>query len=278
MNSESTTPVKQISLLYGQHTGEDIYVIGTGASLRVFPVDFFEGKVTLGLNMAWKTVPVRYGITIHPELNIPEFMEGESPRPDIIWATKHSKAQGHLDAEQLRHAQERFYFFETDGRTNSQPTGAPSDAGRMTEWLQDPEPDKLYLHGSVAGTGVNLAANMGAKNIILVGCDNCALGQNHHAHQQHTRWLGASPSQRYDEYYQALCEVRAALRARDVNLLSISAFMGLQHMETDFSRLCSELDRPQSLSGSGDISPLTSQPSLLYRYANTLKRLFSKNS
>lgn len=254
MSDNTPSQFKDITQLYGCHEGEDIYIIGTGASLRVFPTGFFQGKITIGLNMAWKSVPVRYGITIHPELNIPEFMDGEDARPGMTWITKHSKAQGNLSPEHFRYAETNFYFFETDGKPNTQIPPAPSDAGRMVEWLHTPTPGKLYLYGSVAGTGVNLAANMGARNIILVGCDNCALGNNHHSHQQHTRWLHAAPAQRYREYAEALREVRATLRQRNINLLSLTPFMGLGEIEGDFVHLCNELDRPLLLSGQ-DISP-----------------------
>ena len=66
--------MRSIEELYGRHPGSDIYVVGTGASLRVFPLAFLENKITIGLNMAWKVAPVQYSITIRPELNIPEFM------------------------------------------------------------------------------------------------------------------------------------------------------------------------------------------------------------
>lgn len=256
MSNTSKTGPKDVTELYGIHPNSDIYIIGTGASLRVFPVDFFQNKITLGLNMAWKSIPVRYGITIHPELNIPEFMPGEQAHPEITWATKLSKARGTLTQEQLRHVEAHFYDFETNGKPNTRQAPAASDAGRMMEWVNTPTPGKLYLYGSIASTGVNLAANMGAKNIILVGCDNCTLGNNHHAHQQHTRWLNAAPEQRYREYYDALCEIRSALHQRHINVLSMNPFMGLGFIENDFTLLCQEQGHPLFLSGM-DISPVT---------------------
>ena len=63
--------MRPVSELHGRHPGSDIYVIGTGASLRVFPAGFLDGRITIGLNLAWREVDVRYGITTHPELNVP---------------------------------------------------------------------------------------------------------------------------------------------------------------------------------------------------------------
>ena len=46
--------------LWGRHAGETIYIIGTGPSQRLFPLDFLSDKITIGLNQAWKLLPVQY--------------------------------------------------------------------------------------------------------------------------------------------------------------------------------------------------------------------------
>lgn len=241
--------MRPVTELYDRYPGADIYVVGTGASMRVFPPGFLDDKVTIGLNMAWKVAPVRYGITIGPHLNIPEFMPGEDPKPEITWITKRGKAAAVLSAEQFAHADEHFYFFETDGRPNTRPPGQITDEGRIVEWVRQPTGVKLYQWSSISQTAANLAANMGARNVILVGCDNCSLLDNHHSHQQHTKWLGDDPDDRYEQYYEGLVEVRAALRERGVNLMSMSPFLKLDDPERDFSLLCDELGRPRLLKG-----------------------------
>ena len=250
LNDKDTKPVR---LLYGRHEGETIYVVGSGASMRVFPVDFLADKITVGLNMAWKNVPVKYGITIHPDLNIPEFMEGEQPRPEIAWITTLWKSKKTLTDPQFAHALENFYFFRTDGQPATNKSTDPSNAGRIPEWLRRPTEDYLYNWSSIAQAAINLAANMGAKYIVLVGCDNCALMGNHHGHQQHTRWKGVSPDYRYGQYYEGLAEVRSVLRERGVEVVSLTPFLGLDRYDEDFIRLCSELDQDLLVRGK-DIS------------------------
>lgn len=264
---------KCVSELYNLYPGSDIYVIGTGTSLRAFPVSVLENKITIGLNMAWKTVPVRYGITIHPELSIPEFLPEEQPRPEITWLTKYEKTKGLVSPDQFKYAEENFYFFDTEGRVNTQPPNRPPDTGRVLDWVLSPTDNKLYLWTSIAQAGVNLAANMGAKNIFLVGCDNCALLDNHHAHKQHTRWRDASPERRYQEYYEGLAEMRPLLRQRGVNLVSLTPFLSLASPEKDFERLCEELNQPKYVASGADISP-----KLNYRryYIEQLKRMVKK--
>ncbi|MCB0418728.1 MAG: hypothetical protein H6617_07120 [Bdellovibrionaceae bacterium] len=241
--------MKSVAELNNLHPGADIYVIGTGTSFRVFPKDFFEGKITIGLNLAWQLLPVTYGLTTRPELNIPEFIDQKAPN-EIVWVTKYHKL---ITEEQREHGKKHFYFFRSDGQANTQPPGEPSDSGKVLDWVRKSTEDYLYLWSSVSQTAANLAANMGARNVILVGCDNGALVGNHHAQNQHTMWKGVNPDHRYRQYYDGLVEVRQALRSRGVNLLSMTPFVHLLEPTLDFRSLCKELNCPEWINNS-DIS------------------------
>ncbi|MCB0406184.1 MAG: hypothetical protein KDD51_15490 [Bdellovibrionales bacterium] len=249
--------MKRVSELYGRYTGETIYVVGSGASLRIFPVEFLRDKITIGLNMAWKWAPVRYGITIHPDLNVPEFLP-EQKRPlsldPITWVTGYEKCRGGLDPKQLQYAEENFYFFSYHGKPNTQPPEEPSDSGRVLDWVERPSGDNLYVWSSIAQAGVNLAANMGAREIFLVGCDNGPLSNNHHAGEQHTRWKGVSPEHRYRQYREGLQEIRDVLEKRGVTVLSLTPFLGLSSVEQEFEAACLRKGLPP-LVKSYDISP-----------------------
>ena len=236
--------MRSISELYGRHDGADIYIVGTGTSVRVFPLDFLDGKITIGLNQAWKLFDPQYAITMMPKLNIPEFIEGERVRAGITWITKPSKIAVQCTQTEIEWAQANYYGFENDGRTSFNSLDEVSDTGRMLEWVRTPHPDKLYLWSSISQSAMNLAANMGARNIILIGCDNAPLAENHHAHDQHTMWRGDSPDVRYMQYYEGVAEVRAALRSRGVNVVSATPFVKLDGAELDYKRLCQELERP----------------------------------
>jgi hypothetical protein len=276
--------MKYVSELYGIHKGEDIYIVGTGASLRIFPKEFLQGKVTIGLNMAWKMIPVNYCITIHPDLNIPEFMQDESPHPDIIWICGElgdNLLKGVNDPEKIEYAKKNFYFFKYHGQPNTQPYHQPSDAGRILDWVRKPTDNYLYNWSSISQTAVNFAANLGAKNIILVGCDNCSLLNNHHSHKQHTRWKGVDPNQRYQQYYEGLVEVRSTLRAREVNLLSLTPFVSLSNIEKDFAFQCKELKKPEFINNfdisqanssleSHNLSFLSQSYKLIYKFIKKL--------
>ncbi len=236
----------RVSELYDRHPNADIYIVGTGTSVRVFPLDFLRGKITIGLNRAWELAPVKYCMSMVPHLNFPDLLGKDFP-PETIWITKHDKYRPYANPEQLAYAEQQYYFFRTDGQQSFTLLDEPSEAGRRLDWVAKPTGDFLYLWTSISQSAVNLAANMGAKNIVLVGCDNAALAGNHHAHTQHTLWKGADPDQRYMQYYEGLAEMRTILRGRGVNVLSLNPFLKLDNPAMDFRRLCDELERPQLL-------------------------------
>lgn len=247
--------MRPVSDLYGLYPGTDIFVVGSGTSMRVFPVSFLEGKITIGLNMAWKSAPVQYGITIGPHVNVPEFIEGEEPRPAITWITKREKSRHVLSPDQFAYADQNFYSFSVRSSAGVEKDDlGVNEAARVIDYVRRPSGDRLYQWSSISQTAANLAANMGARNVILVGCDNCSLSGNHHSHVQHTKWLGKEPDERYRQYYDGLAEVRSALRERGVNLLSLSPFLKLDNPGLDFARLCDDMERPELITPSMDIS------------------------
>lgn len=240
---------KWVSELYGRHEGQDIYIVGTGPSLRVFPIDLLEKKITIGLNRAWESVAVKYGITIHPELNIPQFVNGEDRRPAIKWITKFEKLRAVVTPEQAAQAKKQMFFYKTNGQPNTANIWEPSNTGRVVDWLLSPQEKHLYQWSSIVQTAINLAANMGARNIILIGCDGGALGGNHHAQPQHTRWRGVSPEARYAQYREGTREVFAAMRQRGVNIVSMSPFSSLYEIEEEFGLMCAETNQPLTVNG-----------------------------
>lgn len=261
--------MKSAAELTGIHPGSDIYVVGTGPSLRVFPLEVLQDKITIGLNDAYRFFPVKYAVTVHPDLYVPEFA-GQGARPDLTWVVKRQKIESLELPEHRRYASERFYAFDSEGQANTQGPGEPRDSGRVLDWVRRTTGDFLYLWSSIAQTAANLAANMGAKNIFLVGCDADALGGNDHAHAKPTRWKGADPADRYRQYYEGLAEVRGALRERGVRLMSLTPFIGSTRADEDFERLCRELGKPAQVAAPFDRSPRPGPRERLQGYRDRL--------
>mgnify|MGYP005830578011 FL=1 len=70
--------------LWGRHPGETVYIIGTGPSQRLFPLDFLADKTTIGLNQAWKHLNCTYSITVHPE-HVWDYGHADDPKNATEW-------------------------------------------------------------------------------------------------------------------------------------------------------------------------------------------------
>lgn len=200
-----------------------VYIIGTGASLRCMPLDFFCGKLTLGLNQAWRHLPTTFSITAHPEL-LDDYEKAAATsgfKNRTQWIVKKKPPRAHLELNDPN-----FYVF-----------GTSTDLAAVRERPAD----TLYLGEGIQTTAMDLAARMGARTVVLVGCDAKKLRGDYHAHDQHVRWLGVKPEQQYALYRKNTAQVRTVLRTLGVAVISLSPFIGIDAGEEDYNRLCSEL-------------------------------------
>lgn len=221
-----------------QVTGDrTVYVVGTGPSLRCVDLEFLADKVTVGLNQAWRHLRTTYSITVHPELVV-EYRKANL-NALTQWVIKRKPPMGHLLFDD-----HNYYVFDTDYKIStviSQPA------------------DTLYLGEGVQTTAIDLAVRMGARHVVLVGCDGGSLGNDFHAHDQHVRWLGMRPDEQYSLYRQTTAAVRAAVRGLGVSVMSLTPFIGVNAAEEDYARLRKELKLPP-LPAPVDTSPYKRDP------------------
>lgn len=218
---------------------DTVYIVGTGPSLRCLPLDWFADKYTIGLNQAYKHLPTTLSVTVHPELVV-EYRAVTPPHPQRTqWVVKKKPP-----LENLEVTDPNYYVF----RTNYD----------IQTVLARPE-DTLYLGEGVQTTAMDLAARLGAKTIVLVGCDAKALGGDYHAHDQHVRWVGRKPADQYKMYRDSAAGVRQALRRFGVAVMTLSPFLGVDAGEEDYLRLRNELAL-DPLPAPKDISPKDWKP------------------
>ena len=198
------------------------YIIGTGPSLRCMPLDWFRDKFTIGLNQAYKHLPCRYSITVHPEL-VAEYCElARTGIPHLTkWVVKKKAPMADLKLDDPN-----YYVF-----------GTTYD---LSEVAKRPK-DTLYLGEGVQTCAMDLAFRLGLKYVVLVGCDAAALGGDYHAHDQHVRWLGLDPNDQYALYRDRTAQVRAVLRPLGLQVMSMNPFIGATGAQEDYERLCREL-------------------------------------
>jgi len=212
------------------------FVVGTGPSMRCFPADCLKGAFVVGLNQAWRYVRANLMLTVHPEL-YQEFAKRPEPHSvdPVPWVIKKKAPMADLSLDDPTH-----YIFNTSHEIK-------------TVWEQPA--DTLYLGEGIQCTAIDLLARMGAKTVILVGCDMTSLGGDYHGHDQHVRWLGRRPADQYALYRKTTAKVRSVVRDKlGVDVLTLTPFVGLAHVEEDYQRLRSELGL-KPLSKPKDVSP-----------------------
>lgn len=245
--------MKNIQELKNIHPNSDIYIIGTGASLAFFPVEFLADKITIGLNKAWTHVPgLTYSITIHPELNIEP--HDQYCAKDIHWIVKNEKLQ-QLKKEEINEIN-KLYLFETIEGGPIHLPNQPKSSSRIVDLIQPNQSRFLYQWSSISATAMHMAYILGAKNIFLIGCDCAPINGIDHVKPQHTRWRGASPKKRYFQYKEAIVDVRDRLTELEVNVINMLPFLGIDNFEWEFNHLAKKknIKLKKSL---GDIDPLT---------------------
>ena len=205
---------------YWKH--QTIFVVGTGPSNRVFPFDFIRDKPCIGLNQAWRICQCRYNITIHPHCIPFEQLESN------IWFTK-KKNDWSIEEHIRRNNHQNWIYFNNSDDINAINSNAPSLAAT------------LYVGRGIQSGGLHLAAHMGARWAVLVGCDMVDLADDHHATDQHVQFHGIDKNDVYKEYYYYTAEVRKRLKQEyNMDTLTLSPFLGQKYADEDYAYLCKQ--------------------------------------
>lgn len=227
-----------ISSLINKHPGSTIYIVGSGPSLRFFPPQFLENELTISLNLAYKNLPFipTYNLTIHPELIDKETWMNYN------WITK---AKNWLNKPTKKHV-EHIYFFKNNKEV--------TDMSYVYNPLVAAREGRLYVGRGIHTAASILGAVMGAETCVLVGVDLGATGGDHHVTSQSVRFHGMPPAGVYREYYLNLRLIRSILKEKFCcNLLTLSPFLGLHHVNEDYKHLekefgCDPLVAPMDIS------------------------------
>lgn len=211
----------RIAELRNRHAGKDIYLVGTGPSMRVFTAEVLRDKVTIGLNQAWRYAPMTYSLTAHPELVLEYLATPAASRNATCWVVKKKPPMADLTLDDPKH-----YVFRTSAEV---------------EVVCTRPADTLYLGHGIQCTALDLAAQMGAKVIYLVGVDMASIGGDHHGHQQHVRFHGLPPTDVYAEYRRFTARVRKSIYDKfKIPVLTLSPFLGQDAATEDYLRLLDE--------------------------------------
>ena len=141
------------------HTNKDIYVVASGKSLDFISNDFFNNKITIGINQVYKKFTTTYLVRKEYAL-LENILKNQSL--DIIHFVSVGNA-GSNNALNLNFIVKNFKYNKNIVLYNHDTN--------VWDLNNLPSDNKLLVSYSTITTGIHLAAYMGAKNIILVGHD-----------------------------------------------------------------------------------------------------------
>ena len=206
------------------HKGEDIYVLASGKSVDFVDNSFFQGKIVIGVNQAFKKVECRY--LIRKESALARAVIASQHGSMIFVSKGDCGGVGNHNEKLLRAApetlQRRLCVF--DHITNVHEVRFPT------------KDDQLLVSYSTITTAIHLAAYMGAKNVILVGHDCGTIdGQANFSgyHTNETYRIAHSAGEKgYVEWLKGIekhtVQVKEWLRKKyGCNVLSLNPFVSL---------------------------------------------------
>ena len=206
-----------LSDLCGSHKGEEMFVIGTGPSLRVFPLEILSGKLTVGLNQAWRHGAWTYSLTVHSELILD--YQASPERPGTKWIVSAKKKPCDLSLNDKDH-----FVFRSRG-----------------DFTRDP--NELFLREGIQGTALHLALRLGCRAVYFVGVDMGLLDGDHHCHEQHVKYHSRTPGEVFARMRKTTRLARDVLRKKGVPVLNLTALLGVDPSE-DYAVLTREMGLP----------------------------------
>jgi len=209
---------KLIKELKNIHLGDDIYVIGAGASLNFINPSFFENKITIGVNQVFKKINCTY-LVRKEKSKLEESLKTNSKVIISEWDS------GDINkGKQLRNINgndiPNLYYFEHQENQH-----------RIIDF-SILDSDKIIVSYSSIISALHVAAYMGAKNIILVSHD-CGVLDNKFVVDGYYDSINDTPWTNWDAYKKWLGVIEAqTLKTKQVlskkfgcNIYSLNPFI-----------------------------------------------------
>lgn len=146
---------RSITALKNKYAGQDLFVLGSGASMDYHPPEFFSDRIAIGCNSVYRRFPVKY--TVAKELSNRDLMES-SAAGAIPVISRHAYGNKNYPAAS-RDIDAEHYIFDH-----------PPNRHTAVDW-EVIGTDELVVSYSTITSAIHLAAYMGAKLILLCGAD-----------------------------------------------------------------------------------------------------------
>ncbi len=216
------------------YAGQEIYIVGSGPTSNVFPMDFLSDRICMSLNDSFKIHPAITPIAfMHHQTYCREGNNVQAPLHPHFSGIKYPvvKATGRTRSEEVDWDNPYFYYFDWS-----------HDIDRIYEMSK--ATDQLYYtpEGCSLHAALQLAWIMGARTVYTIGCDSTTLGGKHYANYDKNKFrddevLKRGQTRNYDSYVKGTLIVQDFLRRKGVRVLNLSPIVGYHMVDYQYEVL-----------------------------------------
>lgn len=209
--------MKGIQKFKNIHKGKDIWVVGSGGSLEYVEPSFFDNKIVVGVNMAYKHWHVDYTVVMHLWL-IDEALEAGQTVITSEYECCYPE-RGRLETE--KYTDKEVYMYKH----------LRQDYMIMHyDWFD--QEDALVIGGTTAINAMSFAYHLGASTIMLAGIDGCSVnGMTHYSgyKKEGKTYDHGQINVIRNDYHKLVVEYRDFLKEEGVPVYSLSPFIGMRN-------------------------------------------------
>jgi len=205
---------------------ENIYIVGTGPTVNTFPMNFFEDKICLSLNDAYKIHPAITPIALmHHEIYAHVSKDPLAPYHSYFDKIRYPIIKGSSRKKTETVDWDNPYYYYYDWSLDIEDI-----------WTMTKETDYLYYTPE--------GCSLQAANIFVIGCDSRLIGGKHYADYNKDGIREDQPESKmkgernYDSYVYGILIAQEFLKRKGVNVFYQSSIIGY-HMidyQMDFLR------------------------------------------
>lgn len=221
------------------YSGQEIYIVGSGPTTNVFPMDFLADKICMSLNDSFKIHPNVSPIALmHHQTYSRQGKTIEEPFHPNFSGIKYPvvKGTGKDRTELVDWDNPYFYFYDWN-----------HDIDQIFEMSKNTN-HLYYTHeGCSLHAALQLAWIMGARTIYTIGCDSTTLGGKHYAQYDKNKFrddeiLKRGVARNYDSYVKGTLIVQDFLQRKRVRVLNLSPIVGYHMVDYQYEVLKGGVD------------------------------------
>ncbi len=209
--------MKNIKELKNIHEGKDIYIIASGKSVDFINLDFFDGKIKIGVNQVYKKIKCNY--LVRKEI---KFLEDSLNSGCKVIVSKYNCGNISSILNESKTLNDNLYYF--DHLQNRERVIDRSVFGT----------DNIVVSHSTITSAIHIAAYMGAKNILIIGHD-CGTLNGELTFDGYYDSIKDTPWTNWDQYKSWLKDIesqtielkREIKKVYNANVLSINPFVSM---------------------------------------------------